>query len=220
MPKAKQQRRNRLEVDQRKEELLKLGRRLFGRYNYEELSISDIADKAGVSKGLLYYYFPTKRDFYIETVRAAAEDLLVIIEGDDALAPLEKLRVGIEAYLKYVEENSGAYISLLQSGIGVDAAVAKIVEEVREAVVSRILDGVGVARPTPAQRIVLRGWVGFVEGSSTEWLKSRAIVRAELQSVLERQLIVALSDPSFGTTTLRGALSRVKLAFSAAGGRG
>ena len=205
--------RNRLEVDQRKEELLRLGRRLFGRYDYESLSISDIAEKAGVSKGLLYHYFPTKRDFYVETVRAAADELLRLTEGDPALSPLEQLRGALGAYLGYVEENSSAYISLLQSGIGVDAAVAKIVEEVRESVAARILESLGLNQPSATLRLALRGWIGFAEGASTEWLRTRATSREALQTMLEAQLIFTLSRANLAPSVAKGALRRIRHVF-------
>jgi AcrR family transcriptional regulator len=64
--------RARLQVDERRTQLLELGLRLFTDRSYDELSIDDIARAAGISKGLLYHYFPSKRDYYVEVVRRAA----------------------------------------------------------------------------------------------------------------------------------------------------
>src|SRR5689334_1058061 len=62
--------RSRLAVDKRRAQLLKLGQELFSNFNYDELSIDEIARRAGISKGLLYHYFPSKRDYYVEVIRA------------------------------------------------------------------------------------------------------------------------------------------------------
>ena len=67
--------RQRLTVDARREQLLGLGMELFSTRAYEEVWIEEIAERAGVSRGLLYHYFPTKRDFYVAVARAAVEDV-------------------------------------------------------------------------------------------------------------------------------------------------
>src|SRR5688572_23691931 len=68
--------RARLQVDERRAQLLALGLQLFTDHTYDELSIDDIAGAAGISKGLLYHYFPSKRDYYVEVVRMAAGHLV------------------------------------------------------------------------------------------------------------------------------------------------
>jgi AcrR family transcriptional regulator len=75
-PAPKSQTRTRLEVEQRRAQLLTLGQELFSSSTYDELSIDDIARAAGISKGLLYHYFPSKRDYYVATIRVAAGELL------------------------------------------------------------------------------------------------------------------------------------------------
>ena len=63
--------RARLNEAERRAQLLALGRRLFTERPYDALSIDDIAAEAGISKGLLYHYFPSKRDFYVAVVDEA-----------------------------------------------------------------------------------------------------------------------------------------------------
>ena len=55
--------RNYLASDDRREQLLDLGLKLFASRSYEEVAIDDIAREAGISKGLLYHYFGRKRLF-------------------------------------------------------------------------------------------------------------------------------------------------------------
>src|ERR1700679_1621760 len=93
--------RARLEVDARRAQLLRLGIDLFAARAYDEVSIDELARAAGGSKGLLYHYFPTKRDFYIATVQEASKQLLELTETPETMAPLDRLRASLDAYLDY-----------------------------------------------------------------------------------------------------------------------
>src|ERR1700761_1882537 len=101
--------RSRLEVDARRAQLLRLGIDLFAARAYDEVSIDELARSAGVSKGLLYHYFPTKRDFYIATVQEASKQLLELTETPDTMPPLDRLRASLDAYLDYVDAHAQAY---------------------------------------------------------------------------------------------------------------
>ena len=59
----------RLENDERRRRLVALGAELFTRHAFDELSMSAIAREAGISKALLYHYFPSKREFFVATLR-------------------------------------------------------------------------------------------------------------------------------------------------------
>src|SRR5688572_10327696 len=113
----KSQPRTRLEVDARRAQLLKLGRELFTTRAYDDLSIEEIARIGGISKGLLYHYFPSKRVFYVESVREAAGELLQQTAPAEDLTPLERLRTGIDTYLSYVERNKSVFATLMWRGI-------------------------------------------------------------------------------------------------------
>src|SRR5687768_6253474 len=96
--------RQRLQIDERRAQLLELGLRLFAERAYDDVSIDDIAEEAGISKGLLYHYFGSKRDFYVATVREAAAQLQLRTEPDMTLPAAERARAGMEGYLGFVED--------------------------------------------------------------------------------------------------------------------
>jgi AcrR family transcriptional regulator len=176
-PGATPRQRQRLDVDERRAQLLALGLEHFGSRAYDDVSIDVIATSAGISKGLLYHYFPTKRAFYKATVREAASMLLLRTETASEtpldLPPLERLSRGLDAYLDYVRAHGRAYAALMRSGVGVDPEIARIVDETRAAFVSRLTDGFteGVV-PSPLVRIALRGWVGLAETASVAWAEA------------------------------------------------
>jgi AcrR family transcriptional regulator len=185
-------RRRRLELDERRAQLLALGLTAFSKNSYDDVSIDALAQSAGVSKGLLYHYFPSKRDLYVATVHEAAEQLLARIVPEPSLAPLDQLSHGVDAYLSYVQENADAYLSLMQSGVGRDREVHAIVERTRDQFVELLLARAGAAQLDPLTRTLVRGWVGMVEAASLDWLQHQSAARSELTSLLVRVLLSTL----------------------------
>src|ERR1700761_2743914 len=99
----------RLDVDERRRQLLERGAELFTSHRYDELSMSRIAKEVGISKSLLYHYFPSKQAFFEATLGAWAEELRARTEPDPDLSPVEQLAASLEGFLSLVEENSVAY---------------------------------------------------------------------------------------------------------------
>src|SRR3954454_15761140 len=89
----------RLEVDVRRRQLLEAGERLFAERGYDELSMAQIAREAGISKALLYHYFPSKQELFRATLGEAAEELRVRTDPDPSLPPLEQMAASLDAFL-------------------------------------------------------------------------------------------------------------------------
>jgi len=192
--------RARLSVDERRAQLLDLGRRLFNARPYDAISIDEIAAAAGISKGLLYHYFPSKRHFYVEVVRVGAEHVQRLTAVRPELPPADQLRESIDSFLTYVEKNAAAYGHLLRSGVGTDPEASAIVEGTRRAMVDQVLRNIGLADGRPLLRLVIRGWVGFSEGVTLEWADRKDVPRKDvlklLATVFESTLAVAATtDP-------------------------
>ena len=185
-------RRKRLELDERRSQLLGLARRAFATKSYDEVSIDELSQAAGVSKGLLYHYFPSKRDLYVATVRAAAEQLWERTVPDPALPQREQLFRGVDGYLRYVEENAQAFVSLMQSGIGRDDEVHAIVDGVRQRFMDVTLERMGFSVVPPIARTLGRGWVGMVEATSVAWAEQHSVPREEILRVLVKTLLYTL----------------------------
>lgn len=179
--------RARLDTDARRAQLLALGLDVFSRRPYDEVSIEDLADRAGISKGLLYHYFPTKRDYYAATVREAARQLLSLTDLPDAMPPAARLMEGLSRYLSFVERHAPAYSTLLRGGIGSDAEVATVIEETRQALLARVMENVGEV--DPVLRMTLRGWIGFVEATSLDWLDRRDLSREAMLALWASSLM-------------------------------
>src|SRR5919205_910101 len=151
----------RLANDERRRRLLEHGERLFTEHAYSDVSMAQIAREAGISKALLYHYFPSKRDFFLATLASGAEEIRRRVEPDPDLPPAQALMGSLDAYLQWIEEHADGYAKLVE-GAATEPDVRQIVDGVRDATAERILDGLGV--DTPAARAAVRGWLWFVDG--------------------------------------------------------
>src|SRR3954470_14755245 len=134
----------RLENDERRRRLLELSARLFIEHAYDEISMARIAREAGISKALLYHYFPSKQEYFMATLAGGAEALRARVEPDPALPPGQALAEALDAYLGWIEDNADAYAKLFRSAAGVPE-VRELVDGVRAGTADRILDGLGAA---------------------------------------------------------------------------
>ncbi len=178
-------------MDERRRQLLDLGAGLFARHSIDELSMARIAREAGISKALLYHYFPSKQAFFVATLEQAAEEVRRRTEPDPALGPAEAIAQSLGAFLAWVEENGLAYRKLLESA-GAVPEVGDLIGQVRERTSERILEGLG-AGEAPAARTAVRAWLWFVDGAILDWLEHRDLTRDELLALLLRTLLGALA---------------------------
>ena len=180
----------RMENDERRRRLLALGTRLFTEHAYDEISMAQIAREAGISKALLYHYFPSKQDYFMATLAGGAEELRARVEPDPALPPAEALASALDAYLAWIDDNAEAYAKLFRSAAGVPE-VRDLVEGVRVGTADRILGGLGAA-DNPRARTAVHGWLWFLDGACLDWIAHRDLTRGEMHGLLLGTLAGAL----------------------------
>ena len=186
-------RRERLDTAARREQLIAVGRELFQQRPYDQVSMDDVAAAAGVSKGLIFHYFDSKRDLYVEIIGRGANDLMQASMVSENMPPMERLIAGLHRYLEYAERAGKGYTSLLTGGVGVDPEVLNIVESVRRTFVDRILLSLPY-QATPMTRIMVRGFVGFVEAASVEFVNNKeGVAREELVKTMVKTLFLSLA---------------------------
>jgi AcrR family transcriptional regulator len=181
----------RLRPEERRQRLLERGAELFAVHSYDELSMREIARAAGISKPLLYHYFPSKRAFFQATLAQAAEELRARTEPDPSLPPLDQLKGSLDAFLGLIDENALAYRKLMQSVNSV-SEVREIVEDVRTRTAARILEGLYPDGAPPKARIAVHGWLWFMDGACLDWIERRDLSCDELRDLLLGTLIGAL----------------------------
>ncbi len=190
----------RLDRATRREQLLEHGVRLLSTRSLEDLSIETLAEEAGISRGLLYHYFGTKREFHRAVVRKAADDLIRVTAPAQEGEPLERLARSLDAYVGYVEANFAGYVSLVRGAAGGNEDLQDIYEEARAALTDRIFDdGDGLLQllsldDTPVVRLMVRGWSAMAEDVVIAWVRDdRGVSREDLLTMLAAALPGVLS---------------------------
>ncbi len=178
----------------RREQLLDLGVDAVTGSSFDAVSVEQVAEAAGISRGLLFHYFPTRRDFLVAIAERGAQELLDVTEPDPSLPPLERLRASLASFVDYVTERHTAYVSLVRGAAG-DPAMAEVVTRTRARIVDRVLEGFGLASPPSAVRVAVHGWVGFIEEATISWLAQgeARTSREELLALCESTLVHALA---------------------------
>lgn len=196
-------RRIRLDPAQRRDQLLALGMDVFTRGGLDRISVEDIAKAAGISKGLLFHYFPSKRGFQLEIVRRAGADLLAATAPDPDLDPIPRLRDCLERYVDYVGERRDAYIAQLRGPVSADPEFVAAFEANRAQTVQRVLDALlddvetdQAESDRTEVEVVVRGWVAFVEETTISWLRGNGLSRDRLVELNLRALPAVALPPA------------------------
>lgn len=198
-------RRVRLDNDQRRAQLLALARSAFSDRAYDDVSIDDLAKEAKISKGLLYHYFPTKRDLYVAGLSEIADELVSAVTSTGGDAPIDRARAGLDAYLDHITRHQRAFVSLMRGGIGSDPEVAAVVDGVRAKMFETFLQDQPFAplvKGDPKFETAVRGWIGFVEAATIDWCANPRLTREQLREMLVQVLFGVLqvvSPPIFAT---------------------
>ncbi|BBX97963.1 TetR/AcrR family transcriptional regulator [Mycobacterium lacus] len=166
--------RRRLSPEDRRAELLALGAEVFGKRPYDEVRIDEIAERAGVSRALMYHYFPDKRAFFAAVVKDEADRLYAAtnIQPPPGMTMFEEIRTGVLAYMAYHQQNPeaawAAYVGLGRS----DPVLLGIDDEAKnrqmEHIMTRIGEVVGATGGSTLEpdverdlRVIIHGWISF-----------------------------------------------------------
>ncbi|MEU3660716.1 helix-turn-helix domain-containing protein [Streptomyces sp. NPDC032940] len=187
----------------RRAELIAIGRRLFADRSYDALSMDDIARQANVAKGLIYYYFRSKRGYYLAIIQDSVAGLVTTAAGGTELPQVDRVHRTIDGYLRYAEHHQAAYRAIVSGGVGFDAEVHAIRDGVREAIVETIAEGAYGRRDIgPLARMGLLSWVCGVEGATLGWIDRPGLPRETMRDLLVKTLGGALRaveelDPAY-----------------------
>lgn len=186
----------RLSVEERRRQLLDAALTLFAHRPPDEVSLDDVAEAAGVSRPLVYRYFPGgKQQLYETALRSAADQLELCFTEPPTGPPTERVSRVLDRYLVFVDEHDAGFSALLRGGsVAETSRTTAIVDEVRRAAAEQILVHIGVSRPGPRLRMMVRTWIAAVEAASLIWLDEEKQPSAdELRDWLVDHLIALLA---------------------------
>ena len=183
----------RLGPEARRAQLVGIGLALMKEIPFDEVTAEVVARAVGVSKGLVFHYFPTTRDLQVAILRAAAAELLTELDVGADLPPDERLRAGLDAFVRFIEQQPASYQAVVRRA-GSDERLLAVFEDTRSAVVDIVAASLGVSELPPGLRLVIRGWIAMVEECVLHWLDDRPIPRHELIEFLRRAALTMLPD--------------------------
>lgn len=188
--------RRRLSTEERREQLLAVGARLFSESPYDDVWIEQVAEIAGVSRGLLYHYFPTKRDFFAAVVERESERMLRMTAAVPGVPVREQLAAGLDAYLEYVESHAHGYRAFHRADAAGDQAVRKVYQRALAAQERQIVAAMAadpefgpVFEARPDLRLAVRGWLAFTTAVCLEWLRGSDLSREQVRDLCARALL-------------------------------
>ncbi|BAW09571.1 transcriptional regulator [Nocardia seriolae] len=181
----------RLSPAERRQQLITLGVEMLRDRDLEDISVTEIADRAGISRGLLFHYFSSTQDFQLAILREANAEFLERTAPDRSLDLYAMLHDSIDRYIDYVSENSSAYQALLRGPVSTRPEMAELVANARQATAERILAEAPIPADDPDQprlALAVRGWIAFVEEVVLTWLREKPITREALVDMLVASL--------------------------------
>ncbi|MFD5101829.1 TetR/AcrR family transcriptional regulator [Streptomyces albidochromogenes] len=174
--------RRRMGVEERRQQLISVALELFSHRSPEDVSIDEIAAAAGISRPLVYHYFPGKQSLYEAALRRAADELAGrFVEPREGPLGVRLLRV-MGRFFDFVDDHGPGFSALMRGGPAVGSSTTNaMIDEVRQAAYEQILAHLGITDPPARLAMVVRSWVSLAESTALIWLDGREIPRAELE---------------------------------------
>ncbi|WP_328441045.1 TetR/AcrR family transcriptional regulator [Streptomyces sp. NBC_00444] len=177
--------RRRMGVEERRQQLIGVALELFSSRSPDEVSIDEIASAAGISRPLVYHYFPGKLSLYEAALRRASDELAGrFVEPREGPLGDRLLRV-MRRFFDFVEDHGPGFSALMRGGPAVGSSTTNaLIDSVRQAAYVQILSHLRVEDPPARLELVIRSWISLAEATALIWLDGRRIPRAELEAQL------------------------------------
>ena len=192
-------RRRRLPAAQRRETLIAAASELFAQRGFDHVSLDEVAERAGVTKVIVYRHFASKKDLYLELLAIHRDELLgTLTEGMVADTPLAaRVPAAADAWFSYVERNPFAWGMLFQDVTGepeIRAFHAGMRDTARSAIVG-LLAGeprirLGPAMVEPVAELLRSAMTGL----ALWWLEHSEVPRATLVESIMQTTWLGLSS--------------------------
>lgn len=164
--------RARLSAEERRRQLLGIGLRRLVDRPIHDLSLDEVAHEAGISRGLLFHYFPTKGAYHAEVLAAAARRVRRNLTPEEGVTGEEALHQLVGRYVAQVERRRDFYVALVHGRVaaGDTGDSGEAVESLREQLTDLVL-AMGLPAVTEAAepRPVVHGWLAYVEDRALQW---------------------------------------------------
>jgi AcrR family transcriptional regulator len=168
--------RRRLSADDRRRQLVGIGLSRIIDTPIQDLSLDQVAAEAGISRGLLFHYFPTKTDFYLACIAAAGRRILRNTAPDESDPGPAQVRSMLVAMIEQIDRRRSFYLTLVHGSGVADPRVSEVHHSVRSVSTDRVMTALGLS---PASRPIVHAWWAYVEDRALSWSANPPGERAE-----------------------------------------
>lgn len=184
--------RSRMPPEERRRQLVGIGLGLLRERPLDAITVDEVARRAGISRGLLFHYFPTKQAYHREVAAAGLRRLRRAMRPDPQRPAGERLRAAIDGYLAFVERRPGRVMEMARGSWSADPELAAILRDARASIADGLLAAAdeppGPAEDGPALRLraqSARAWLAFAEQLALDWVAEPSVDREALVAHLE-----------------------------------
>jgi len=192
-PHRKSENRARLPRDERRAQLLAAALEVFTAAGYHAAAMDEIADRANVSKPVLYQHFPSKLELYLAVLDVHIDSLVFAIQTAIASTPDNSSRVKatIDAYFGFIDSEGEAFRLLFESDMSVEPQVRERLNRMTydcAAAVSAVIS-LDTGLPKEASMILAIGVIGSAQITARHWLDRDGKLNREQAANLVTSLI-------------------------------
>jgi AcrR family transcriptional regulator len=166
----------------RRTRILKAAEAIFAHRPYDEVSVDDITDRAGVAHGLVFHYFGSKRGLYLATLENVLAAGNALFDANTEPDPLRWLEVTLDILLDGASEEEQLFIMTVRNAGG--AEVTEILARERQGAADRVLEKLAPTRDSPLLRMAVVSWAAYANELVASWLERRSDSRAHIRALL------------------------------------
>jgi AcrR family transcriptional regulator len=179
----------RLPRSARRKQLLAAAQQIFVAHGYHNAAMDDIAERAGVSKPVLYQHFPGKLELYLALLDTHCDAIIAKVRGAMLATPDNKERVkgAVRAYFDFMDHESEAFRLVFESDLRNDPQVRERVERVEQGCIAAVTDTIisDTGLPQSSAQLLASGLVGASGQAAQYWLASgRVTPKAEAEALV------------------------------------
>jgi len=167
----------RLPRSERRAQLLESALGVFVAQGYHAAAMDDIAERAGVSKPVLYQHFPGKLELYLALLADSCDEIIGTVKKalESTQDNHQRVQATVTAFYDYVSSDSGAFRLVFESDLTNEPAVREQVDRVTSecAEMIAVVIGEDTGLPQPASQLLAVSLVGMAQVSSRFWLEER-----------------------------------------------
>ena len=175
--------------DVRRAQLLSAALEVFTVAGYHSAAMDEIAERAGVSKPVLYQHFPSKLELYLAVLDTHIDSLVFAIQRAIQSTPdnSERVQATIGAYFDFIEAEGEAFRLLFESDMSVEPAVRERLNRMTydcAAAVSAVIS-LDTGLPQEAAMLLGVGLIGSAQVTARHWLeRDSKLSRQQAQSLV------------------------------------